>query len=158
MSAKKLLILENSLGQKVRTFAVDADSLNLIYRKDTRRVEAFADLSELDENNIEYTLLQKIKISQLSELGLDLQGMGRLRLYPVDVVKNSPTHSLPAEQDDEKLKTILHKTAASHIVAVFVLILGSWVWMNYFTKTQEPPLVTITLPPPPVVEAVKSKT
>lgn len=146
MSAAKLLILENSLGQKVRTFAVNSDSLNLIYRKDTRRVEAFADLSELDENGVEYTVLQKIKLSQLSEMGLDLQGMGRVRLYPAEVVKNSPTHSLPEEEDQEKLKTILQKTAVSHMVAVFLLILGSWVWMTYFNKTQEQPLVTITLP------------
>ncbi|WP_374079744.1 TonB family protein [Bdellovibrio bacteriovorus] len=146
MSTAKLLILENQLGQKVRTFAVQSDSLNLVYLKSSRRIEAFAHLNDLDENKVDYTLLKEIQLSQLSEEGFELQGLGRLRLYPASGVQNSPTHVLPQEDDQEQLKTILQKTAAGHMVAIFLLILGSWVYMNYFSKTQEPPLVTIMLP------------
>ncbi|WP_374028839.1 TonB family protein [Bdellovibrio bacteriovorus] len=152
MSAAKLLILENTLGQKVRTFAVHADSMNLVYLKDSRRVEAFTDLNELNENGIPYTLLQEIQLSQLSEEGLVLQGLGRVRAFPANGVQNSPTHTLAEEQDEEQLKTILQKTTAGHMIAIFVLLLGSWVYTNYFMKSSEPPLVTIMLPQeePPV--------
>ena len=61
MGATKLLILENSLGQKIRTFAVDSESLHLVYILESRRVEAVADLSSLDKEGVEYQLLQKIK-------------------------------------------------------------------------------------------------
>lgn len=151
MSAAKLLILENQLGQKVRTFAVQAESLNLVYLKDSRRIEAFADLQDLDNNQVNYTLLEKIDLSQLSDTGLNLKGLGRLRAYPTEVL-NSPTYSLPKEDDQENLKTILQKTAAGHMIAIFFLILGSWVYLNYFSKKQEVPLVTITLPQEEVVK------
>lgn len=146
MNAAKLLILENAQGQKVRTFAVQSDSLNLVYLKNNRRVEAFSNLDELNAQNVDYTLLKEIQLSQLSEEGLELSGMGRLRLYPASGVKNSPTHLLAEEQDEEQLKTILQKTTAGHLAAIFFLLLGSWIYTNYFMKTQEPPLVTIMLP------------
>lgn len=153
MNAAKLLILENSLGQKVRTFAVQSDSLNLVYLKDSRRVEAFSDLRDLDENKINYTFLQHINVAGLSEEGLELQGLGRVRPSPLAGAKNSPIHTLPPEEDQEKLTAILKNTAAGHMIAVFVLLLGSWVYTNYFTKTEEPPLVTILLPQEEPVKA-----
>ncbi|WP_373999455.1 TonB family protein [Bdellovibrio bacteriovorus] len=152
MSAAKLLILENTMGQKVRTFAVQATTMNLVYLKESRRIEAFADLQALDDNKIAYTLLKQVDISELSEEGFELQGLGRLRAFPNAAVKNSPTHTLPEENDEEQLKTILQKTTATHLAAIFLLLLGSWIYTNYFMKTQEPPLVTIMLPQEEVVK------
>lgn len=146
MSAAKLLILENTLGQKVRTFAVNSETLNLIYRKDTRRVEACADLQELDAQDVEYTVLKKIKLSQVSEKGLELQGLGRLRLFPAEVVKNSPTYTLAEEDDEKTLNLFMKNTAIGHIAAVLLLMIGSWASTYFFTKTQEPVLVTIEMP------------
>ncbi|XGC82204.1 AgmX/PglI C-terminal domain-containing protein [Bdellovibrio bacteriovorus] len=145
MSAAKLLILENTLGQKVRTFAVQAEALNLVYLKDSRRVEAFASLNELDENKVNYTLLQQIQLSQLSEEGQLLQGLGRLRLYPVEV-NNSPTYELREEEDEKTLTTLIKKTGIGHLVAVLLLVGGSWIYNQYFAKAEEPALVTITIP------------
>ncbi|KYG64236.1 hypothetical protein AZI87_13420 [Bdellovibrio bacteriovorus] len=152
MSAAKLLILENTMGQKVRTFAVQATTMNLVYLKESRRIEAFADLQALDDNKIAYTLLKQIDISELSEEGFELQGLGRLRAFPNAAVKNSPTHTLPEEKDEEQLKTILQKTTAGHLAAIFLLLVGSWIYTNYFMKTQEPPLVTIMLPKEEIVK------
>lgn len=153
MNATKLLILENSLGQKVRTFAVQSDSLNLVYLKDSRRVEAFTNLDDLDENQVSYTLLSHINVGDLSEEGLDLQGLGRVRRTPEAGIKNSPIHTLPPEEDNEKLTAIMKNSAAGHMVVVFILLLGSWVYTNYFTKSEEPPLVTIMLPQEEPVKA-----
>ncbi|MEN0059887.1 MAG: AgmX/PglI C-terminal domain-containing protein [Bdellovibrio sp.] len=147
MSTAKLLILENNLGQKVRTFAVQSNAVNLVYLKNSRRVEAFSHLQDLDEQKVDYTLLEKIELSQLSEDGHILQGLGKIRLYPVEGVRNSPSYELPPQEDQEHLQMLLKKTALGHLVAVFVLIGGSWVWNRYFTKSEEPTLVTIQLPP-----------
>lgn len=146
MSATKLLILENTLGQKVRTFATQSDSLNLVYLKGTRRIEAYAHLQDLDENKVDYTLLHHIQISELSSEGMDLRGLGRLRLYPADGVKNSPTYILPAPTDDTVMTGYLKKTAIAHVAGVILLMGLSWIYAQYFTAKQEPQLVTITLP------------
>lgn len=145
MGSAKLLILENQLGQKVRTFAVDAEALNIVYLKDKRRVEAYTRLDSLDDNKVDYRLLKRVEISQLTENGLTLDGIGSLRLANAKTV-NSPIYSLPEQTDDEELKTIIQKTTLGHLIAVFVLMAGAWVWANYFNKKEEAPLVTIVLP------------
>lgn len=155
-TAKKntqLLILENMLGQKVRTFAVDSRSMNIVFLKDQRRIEAVANLKTLEENELEYTLLKTLTISDL-EKPVKLSGLGQLRLMDETAV-NSPDHQLTREQDEKELKTILEKTMIGHIAIVLVLMLGSWISAKYFSqKPEEPALVTIVVPKQktPVVE------
>lgn len=145
MSTAKLLILENRLGQKVRTFAVDSESLNIVYLKNSRRIEAVSNLESLDSNDIEYRLLQTVDLSQLNDQGVALEGLGRLRVADASA-QNSPTYQLAEEQDDEQLKIMLKKTSLAHLAAVLSLMMGAWIWASYFTKTEEPMLVTIELP------------
>lgn len=154
MSEAKLLILENSLGQKVRTFAVCSESLNLVYLKESRRVEAFADLSLLDDNNVAYTLLRQIEVENMSEEGLQLQGLGRIRRLPSSGIQNSPTYTLPDEEDKKTLTGFVKKSTAGHVAAVMMLLAGSWVYTNYLAKSEDPPLVTIVLP---TEEKIKEK-
>lgn len=146
MNTAKLLILENRLGQKVRTFAVDARSMNIVFLKDQRRVDAVANLQMLDEKEVEYTLLQKIDISSLEKNSLQLAGLGQLRLMDANVL-NSPEHQLAQEQDEEELRTILEKTMMGHVLLVLILMLGAWISAKYFSeKSEEPTLVTIVVP------------
>ena len=146
----RLLILENRLGQKVRTFAVQSKNMNIVFLKDERRVEALADLSVLDDNNIEYTLLKKIDITDMSERGTALKDLGHIRLATAESV-DSPIHALGEETDDQELKVILQKTAAGHIIAIVLLLIGSWITAKYFSeKVEEPQLVTIVMPKPEV--------
>jgi TonB family protein len=146
MNTAKLLILENRLGQKVRTFAVDSRAMNIVFLKDQRRIEAIANLQSLDDNDIEYTLLQKIDIASLDKKAFQLEGLGQLRLMDAEAV-NSPEHILTKEQDDKELKTILEKTMVGHVAMVLILMLGSWISAKYFSeKAEEPTLVTIVMP------------
>lgn len=153
MNTAKLLILENRLGQKVRTFAVESRSMNIVFLKDQRRVDAVANLKSLDDNDIAYTLLQKIDVSSLSKNALELKGLGQLRLMDAGAI-NSPEYQLVEEQDEKELRTILEKTMMGHIALVLVLMLGAWISAKYFSeKPEEPALVTIVVPKPePVVE------
>lgn len=148
-TAKKtsqLLILENKLGQKVRTFAVDSRSMNIVYLKDQRRVEAVASLKTLEDNDLEYTLLKTVDLKDLDSKPVTLAGLGQLRLMDEKAI-NSPAYQLTEEQDAEELKTILEKTMIGHIALVLILMLGSWIATKYFTeKKEEPALVTIVVP------------
>lgn len=144
MSTAKLLILENQLGQKVRTFSVEGDSLNIVYLTEQRRVEAFSTLASLEENKIDYKLLSSLNISDLGDEGLQLQGIGAVKSASGKYI-NSPTYLLPEAKDDEDLDAVLKKTTALHLILVFLLMAGSWAWLA-LTKKDETPLVTIVVP------------
>lgn len=148
-TAKKntqLLILENTLGQKVRTFAVDSRSMNIVFLKDQRRVDAVSDLKFLEENELEYTLLKTVDIKDLGSKAVSITGLGQIRLMDEKAI-NSPAFQLAEEQDEQELKTILEKTMIGHIALVLVLMLGGWISAKYFSqKPEEPTLVTIVMP------------
>ena len=144
MSAARQLILENQLGQRVRTFAVQGSEMSLIYRLDTRRVEAHTDLSVLDKENIQYKLLKTVTPAELSIKGVAIAGIGRLRLGS-DTDQYSATYELAPEQDEPRLKLLLKKTAIAH-VAVIALVLIASLFVKKETPYQEPQLVTIITP------------
>lgn len=146
MGATKLLILENNLGQKVRTFSVQSSSLNIVYMMSTRRVEAVADLETLDAEKIEYRLIRALKAEQIGAEGVILEGFGRIRPLVEKSYVNSPTHELPAQNDEEELKVLLKKTSIVHIAAVALLMISAWAWTTFFLQKKEAELVTITLP------------
>ncbi|MNK11963.1 hypothetical protein D3C87_300140 [compost metagenome] len=154
-AAKKLLILENTLGQKVRTFAVDSEALNIVYLTESRRIEAVSNLQTLIDNEINFRLLQTISMSSLTQEGFALKGLGRVRLYPVDVL-SSPAHELPEQKDEEELKVLLKKTTIGHLVAVAVLMMATWT-VGYFTQKEEPTVVTIALPQKEVKAPVEKR-
>ncbi|MGZ3773366.1 MAG: TonB family protein [Pseudobdellovibrionaceae bacterium] len=153
MSAAKQFILENSLGQKVRTLSVQAESFNLVYLKQSRRVEAFICLQDLEDKGVEYTFLGKIDPDQFPDDGIIFHGMGRLRVFS-NVGVTSPVYELPPQDDREAFTGFIKKSTVGHIVAVSLLITLTWIWGSYFAKKEEPPLVTITLPQ----EAPQTKT
>src|ERR1700686_2402824 len=124
MSARQL-VLENQMGQRVRTFAIEGDEMSLIYRFDTRRVEGHTDLTGLDESNIDYKVLKTVRASEMSEKGLVIVGMGRLRLSSADD-RYSPTFEL-AEEDDQK---------------TMILVLVSY-FLGRHQDQPEPQLVTV---------------
>ncbi len=146
MGTAKLFILENSLGQKVRTFSVDSEALNIVYLKESRRIEAYANLETLDNNDISYKLIEKLQVNKITSQGQALQGLGTIRLFPQSGLVDSPAYLLPKEEDKEQLQGFLQKSSLGHLIFVFVLIAASWISSTYFSKTPETPLVTIVLP------------
>jgi hypothetical protein len=148
METAKHLILENSLGQQVRSFRPSADEFTLIYRLDTRRVEAHADLSVLDDAKIEYTVLSEVSIRSMKNGSLELKGLGRLRVVTTEKTDASPSHELAIEDDSNHFQALFKKTAAIHVVLVGLLILISALLSHFAETKTEPELVTITLPKP----------
>lgn len=150
MSAARQLILENQLGQRVRTFAVQGSEMNLIYRHDTRRVEAHTDLSVLDKEDISYKILKTVSPADLGIKGVVISGIGRLRLGS-DGDQYSETFELAPEQDQPKLMLLMKKSAIAHVAVIAVILIAS-VFIKKETPFQEPQLVTIITPKKEVKE------
>ncbi len=155
MGTARQLILENTLGQKVRTFRADVEEFVLIYRLDTRRVEAHANLVALDEAEVSYQILNTVTVSSLKNKALDLKGLGRLRLLDNEDVALSPTYELEAEEDSQQLQGLLKKTAAGHLIVVGLLIVLSAILAHFAQTKEDSGLVTIALPKPEVVKTVQ---
>ncbi|MBX3034645.1 MAG: hypothetical protein KF865_12040, partial [Bdellovibrionaceae bacterium] len=149
------LVLENKLGQQVRTFDVGTDEFNVIYRLDNRRIEGHANLAALDKDEVEYQVIKKVSVASLQKGPATLVGIGRLKLAENSTAPMSPTHELPPEEDKERMTVLLKKTAIGHGVAVVLLVALSF-GLSFFNKPEEPQLVTIVVPPKeetkPVVE------
>lgn len=146
MNTVRHLVLENKLGQRVRSFRLEASQLIVIYRLDTRRVEAHGELASLDADGVEYQVLKKVAASTLDKGALTLIGLGKIRLANLSDAPVSPTYTLSEEQDRDELPLLLKKTAIGHVAVVAALI-GLSFALSYFTqKVEEPQLVTIVLP------------
>jgi hypothetical protein len=145
MSTAQRLVLENRLGQRVRTFKLEADTMTLIYRLDTRRVEAHANLAVLDKKEIKYQVIKKINVAAMPKNGVMLTGLGRLRMATEQEIAVSPRHELAEENDDAQLKVLLKKTSIGHAAAVVLLIALSFL-MSFLNQKPEQQLVTITIP------------
>lgn len=147
MTAVKRLILENSMGQKIRSLRTQSEQAHLIYRADSRRVELVSDLSILDEQEIEYTVLKSTTISSLEKAPVAISGIGRLHLAEENEILAENVYTLPQEDDNEKMNAILKKSGIGHLIAIGVLVLISVV-INHFKKEAqpEPQLVTIVMP------------
>lgn len=145
MSTARRLVLENKLGQRVRTFVVEGDEIHLIYRHDNRRIEAGADLTALDENGIQYEILKTFNANKVSASGFEIVGGGRVRLTQ-DEEKQSPTYELNPDNDNQKLQTTLKKSAIGHVAVIALILLASFFFQHENTNP-EPQLVTIVVPP-----------
>lgn len=147
MGSAKLLILENRLGQRVRTFQVESETLNLVYRLDNKRVEAVADLRDLQDAEIEYKLLKTVPVKQITSSGVALQGgLGTLRLVGEGRVTPSPEYQLAEEDDRGDVAFWMKRSAAGHGIAVMLLIAITLI-IGHLAKKEEPALVTIVVPP-----------
>jgi hypothetical protein len=147
MKAVRRFILENKMGQKIRSMRIESEEAYLIYRYDTRRVELASDLSPLDEAGVEYECLKATTVSILEKSPLILPEFGRLRIAEDNEELKENVYSLPTEDDKERFHLILKKSGLGHVIAVGLLILISAV-INHFKKqaNPEPQLVTIVMP------------
>jgi hypothetical protein len=139
-------VLENKNGQVTRVFSLENESLNLIYREDTRRVEAHADLEALKEQEIPFQVLLATKRSQIDKKGVEVNGVGTLRVI-TETEKFSPNYTLEQDNSEEKFKTIFKRSAVSQIAAALLIVgLGTFFGTKHATET------TVTILPQEVVE------
>ncbi len=145
MATAQMLILENRLGQRVRTFKVQSETLNLIYRLDNKRVEAVSSLRDLDEANVEYKLIKSVPVKQITASGLSLVGLGTLKLASEGRVTSTPEYQLAEEDDKGDVAFWMKRSAVGHGVAVALLLAVTFL-IGLMSPKVEPTVVTIVVP------------
>lgn len=140
-------VLENKNGQIMRVFALENESVTLVFREDTRRVEAHADTKALKEQEIPFQVISTTKRSQLEKKSVEVEGVGTLRLIS-DNEKFAPNYTLAQDRSEETFKTIFKRSAVAQIAAS-ILIMGLG---TYLGSKQAAESTTMTVLPQEVVE------
>src|ERR1043166_3051763 len=93
-------ILENSLGQVVRTFNWEADQVSFVYRQDTRRIVPVTQISDLEEQKIPFEFLKTVSKKEIEKGPVSIAKLGSVRYVP-EVLETSPTIPLAAETNEK---------------------------------------------------------
>ena len=136
------LILENDNGQAARVMHWSSDDIFVVNRLDTKRLEFYSDLSQLQKNKIPYSLIAETGIKDLQKKSLKINGTHSLRV--ADEIAD--VKSEVAIQNDESAKrfpVVLKRTAATHAILLLLIFFTGWLIQKYFTKSQEPVVVTV---------------
>ncbi len=115
-------VLENKSGQVVRVIDwQDNAPLHIIYRLDTRRIETTDDLEFLDLENIDYTLLEKVKKSDVIEKPVKIGKVGRLKY--VKEIKKFSTSAEHSKDDTQPFFLLSLKYIGGYASALLVVLL-----------------------------------
>lgn len=158
MGAGKL-VLENSRGEVVRTFAVEGKKeLALIYRQDTRRVDVAipAELRRMRSEKIPFEILKEASLDSIKRRGHVLANGGKFR-WLSEVEKTAALVTIP-EDSEEQAVAIYKRTAMVQLGAMlFILVVGLLIEPLLFPKQEEPVVTVIPqaiIPKPEVAPTV----
>lgn len=116
-------VLENRMGQVVRVIDWQGSSnMNVIYRHDTRRIETTDDLEFLDLENVEYTVIEKVKKTDVQKKAVKIEQVGTLR-FTNDIKSLSPS-STHSEDDTKPLFLLSLKYIGATASGLLVLIIA----------------------------------
>lgn len=143
MGAGKL-VLENQKGEVVRAFATDSQTVHLIYRHDTRRVEVVTPevFKTLQEEGVKADLLKKTTVSAIRKRAFKLENGATFR-WLEEIEKTASLVQIP--EDSEEQERVIYKwTALSQLGAMlFILIVGLLIEPFLFPKKEEPVVTVI---------------
>ncbi len=158
---KKTIVLENTLGQTVRTFHNMPAKFEVVLRLDTGRVVGVKSFKELEEEGVPFKKLATVKSETLTYKGIDLKQYGTVKVvkevkYFSESVKLKP-------ESNRVYKSYLKVSALSH--AVIVILILSLGFMFNPEKEVEPTEVVIlkprkkiqVVPPEPVQKVAQKK-
>ncbi len=129
-------VLENRKGEVVRTFSFGSDTLFLVYRHDTRRVEVVTTLNELEDQEISYDLLKKTSASAVKKHAVSFNNGANLR-YLGTVEKITKSVNI-ADDSQEQENAIYKYTAYTQIGAiVLIFIIGLLIEPLLYPKREE---------------------
>lgn len=145
METARRLVLENRLGQGIRVLRVRGERVNLVYRRDNRRVEAHSDLTALNEAKVDYTLISQLNTAAIPAEGFPLpNGLGRLKSFNEKTKITHNEFELPEENDESRIAGVFKKVTAAHVAMLMAIIGLSFLFKPL--QKEEPQLVTIVVP------------
>jgi len=141
-------VIQNKKGEVVRVLNWPTTQLHIVYIHDTRRVETIADLKELDRAEINYTLIDSVKKSDINKSPAQIGKVGTLRFVEdIKVVPKAIEHS-----EDDVMPLIFSMKwvgGISSALLVLILIIG------YFFKPQPEEVRVVQIVERPQQEEIK---
>lgn len=129
-------VLENENGQVVRTFSIESETLFVIYRHDTRRVEVLSEIDSLDRQGITYNVLKKTSANSVKRRFVPLENGAKFRF--VKEIENTVASVNLPEDSEEQEKAIYKYTALIQLgTMLFVLIVGLLIEPLFVSKPEE---------------------
>jgi len=147
-------VLKNKNKQTVRAFRWQNPTLTLVYRHDEGRIEAVNSLDDLDEQEVDYTVLVTTTQAEVQKKTVSVGSFGFISYQEEDGAV-SPSFSLDEEKDS--FGGTLRASAAGHIGILGVLMIISFIVNRYFTEKKQEVVVTIQTTPPPLKELEPKK-
>lgn len=135
-------ILENRLGQTVRTVRWENSKLFAIYRLDTRRVEFVSDIKSLDQEGISYQLINELDRSDVTSRAAKIGEHGRLRFVSQVTDLASSTQLPKDDEDNRQFIALFKKTSAWNAGIMAAIIVLGWA-LTPSPKEQEMVVVKI---------------
>ena len=115
-------VLENRSGQVVRQIDWQAESLSVVYRFDTGRVQFLSDLKALDNAEIPYEHITDLHRSDVEKKPTDLKSFGTLR-FVEEIASTSPSLDV-LEDSQEPLKASFKWVGSSFAFALGILLIA----------------------------------
>lgn len=133
-------VLENKMGQVVRVIEwQDNSHMHIVYRHDTRRIETIDDLEYLDLDNVEYTVIEKVKKSDVQKKSVKIAQLGTFKFVnEIKVVTEDAKHT----EDDTKpfLLLAMKRIGAGATAALLILMT-----VAHFVKPEEQELRVVEI-------------
>lgn len=125
-------VLENKLGQVVRVIEWEGNSsMHVVYRHDTRRIETIDDLEYLDLENVEYTVIEKVKKADVQKKAVKIEQVGTLKF--VDEIKVVSQDAKHTEDDTKPFLFLSMKYIGATASAALVILMI----VAHFIKPEE---------------------
>jgi outer membrane biosynthesis protein TonB len=132
-------VLENKLGQVVRTFNWEANDLTLVYLEKNRRIEAVSSTKDLEKNEIPFIELATTTQGAVKKKAVTLKNLGSLK-WVEDVGETSPSVVLEEDSTDNFKKALKITALAQIVLLLLTFLIGHFVNIE---EKPEPQLVTI---------------
>lgn len=148
-------VLQNKARQTVRTFHWQGTALTLVYREDQGRIEAVNSVTELDEQDVAYSVLLTTTKSEVQKSDVKVGSFGYLS-YVDENSKVAPSFSISPEKDEVLAKS-MKISALAHLGVLGLMLIISFIANKYFTEQNKEVVVTITTPLEEVIQPPRKK-
>ena len=152
MSAGRF-VLENQNGEVTRTFSVEAETLYLVYRHDTRRIDVVGSLDDLKREKVSYDLLKKIAASSAQKRAVALANGATFR-FAKEIDRTVDLVNIGDDSSSEE-QNIYKYTAATQIGAMLLVTIVGLLIEPLFVK--QPVETIVTVIPQQFIPPVKEK-
>jgi hypothetical protein len=119
-------VLENKLGQVVRTFQWKNRGLTLVFREDTKRIVPVDSTKDLDDQGIKYGVIAKVDKEDVRRKPVAIGSLGFLKWIP-EIESVSPTVELPQDNPEDFKKSLKWVAGIQVAMLLLALLIGYFI-------------------------------